>query len=47
MCIQISLDLLNSSQMLNIDTDRLILFHAAQKLFATEAKYGENPDVFW
>jgi len=37
----------DSSQMLNIDTDRLILFHAAQKLFATEAKYGENPDVFW
>lgn len=37
----------DSSQMLNIDTDRLILFHAAKKLFATEAKYGEDPDVFW
>lgn len=37
----------DSSQMLNIDADRLFLFHAAEKLFATEAKYGENPDVFW
>lgn len=37
----------DSSQMLNIDTDRLILFRAAEKLFTTEAKYGANPDVFW
>ncbi|MBX3306007.1 MAG: hypothetical protein KF751_08120 [Nitrospira sp.] len=37
----------DSSPMLNLDTDPLILFHAAEKLFATEVKYGENPDVFW
>ena len=37
----------DSGQILDVDTDRLVLFDAAEKLFATKSKYGENPDVFW
>lgn len=37
----------DSGQSLHLDTDRLILFDASEKLFAPESKYGENPDVFW
>lgn len=37
----------DSRQILDGDTDRLALFDAAEKLFAMESKYGENPDVFW
>lgn len=37
----------DSGQILDIDTHRLVLFDVAEKLFATESKCGENPDVFW
>jgi hypothetical protein len=37
----------DAGQIVDADTHRLVLFDAAQKLFAPEPKYGENPDVFW
>jgi hypothetical protein len=37
----------DSGQILDVDTHRLVLFDAAEQLFAAEVKYGENPDVFW
>lgn len=37
----------DSVQILDVDTHRLFLFDAAEKLFAAESKCGENPDVFW
>lgn len=37
----------DSSQMRNIDEDRLFLFHAAEKVFAAEMRWGENQDVFY
>ena len=37
----------DSGQTLDVDTHRLVLFDAAEKLFAPEPKHGENPDVFW
>ncbi len=37
----------DSVQIHDVDTSRLVLFDAAEQLFAAAAKYGENPDVFW
>ena len=31
----------------DVDTARIVLFEAADRLFAPETKRGENPDVFW
>lgn len=48
--IRVHPDFIGSSdvgQVVDTDTHRIVLFDAAEKLFASEAKYGENPDVFW
>ena len=31
----------------NVDTARIALFEAADRLFALETKHDDNPDVFW
>lgn len=37
----------DAGQIVDADTHRLVLFDTAEKLFASEPKYGQNPDVFW
>lgn len=37
----------NANRKSQSNAARLILFEAASRLFASEPRYGENPDVFW